>query len=465
MNFKRILSLLLVFTLSFTLLFGCTKDDGNKTDPDKVLSYQEFVGKALNEQVVIRGYVQDKADFYENGEKSNTSLYLRDDNGAYYAYRVYLTKEDFDKIQIGSLVEVKGTKSEWNGEVEIAEGCTCKLLEGDKKTYPAVDLSDKLADAKDYINQLVSIKGMTVVGYGDEGLPFSYTYGGGGDRGSDLYLNLAKDGKTYLFVVESSIRNENTDVYNAVEALELGETVDVEGYAYFYNGLQLQLTKVEGKKDVMSYFDYEDAEKGAIVTVAGFISGLQKYSSGYSNTTFYLANSDGGYFVYRLSCTQEEYDNLKVGKLVKITGPKSEWKGEVEINCDGKVLNQDIFYTVYDTNVTYEATPINITSADEYMNELVKVEGAIVVSYDDEVETAFSYGPEGGLERGADLYFKVEVDGLRYTFVVESDLCNEDTDVYKAVEALKVGDVIDITGFAYFYNTIQLQVTEIAASK
>ena len=63
--------------------------------------------------------------------------------------------------------------------------------------------------------------------------------------------------------------------------------------------------------------------------------------------------------------------------------------------------------------------------------------------------------------QGDDLYYEIQVGEATYTFVVESYLCDKDSDVYKAVEALEVGDEIAIEGFAYWYNGIQLHTTSI----
>ena len=48
---------------------------------------------------------------------------------------------------------------------------------------------------------------------------------------------------------------------------------------------------------------------------------------------------------------------------------------------------------------------------------------------------------------------------------MESYLCDKDTDVYKAVEALKVGDVIDMQGFLYWYEGPNPHITEVKAAK
>ena len=43
--------------------------------------------------------------------------------------------------------------------------------------------------------------------------------------------------------------------------------------------------------------------------------------------------------------------------------------------------------------------------------------------------------------------------------VATGDRCGNDTDVYKAVEGLKVGDTIDLEGFLYWYNGANPHIT------
>ena len=55
--------------------------------------------------------------------------------------------------------------------------------------------------------------------------------------------------------------------------------------------------------------------------------------------------------------------------------------------------------------------------------------------------------------------------GKTYTFTVESYLCGKDSEVYKAVKALKVGDKIDMEGFLYWYNGANPHITSVKAAK
>ncbi len=76
-------------------------------------------------------------------------------------------------------------------------------------------------------------------------------------------------------------------------------------------------------------------------------------------------------------------------------------------------------------------------------------------------DVAFLYKYNGSGEDGDDLYFNVSYNGKTYQFLVESDLCNKDSEVYKAVKSLKIGDVIDLEGFLYWYNGVNPHITKV----
>ncbi|MBO7677860.1 MAG: hypothetical protein J6S49_10165, partial [Erysipelotrichaceae bacterium] len=88
---------------------------------------------------------------------------------------------------------------------------------------------------------------MTVVATNDAGAAFLYNWDGSGEAGSDLYFNVEKDGMTYTFVVESYLCFNGSEPYEAVEALEVGQVVDLEGFLYWYEGPQPHITSVTVK--------------------------------------------------------------------------------------------------------------------------------------------------------------------------------------------------------------------------
>ena len=99
----------------------------------------------------------------------------------------------------------------------------------------------------DYQNQFVAFKGMTVEASTDaDGNEATFLYGwdGSGEDGSDLYFNASVDGQTYTFTVESYLCDKTTDVYAAVKNLQIGDKIDMEGFLYWYEGVNPHITSV-----------------------------------------------------------------------------------------------------------------------------------------------------------------------------------------------------------------------------
>ena len=93
-------------------------------------------------------------------------------------------------------------------------------------------------------NQKVAFKGMTVEAINDEGAAFLYNWDGSGDEGSDLYFKVSANGAEYTFTVESYLCGPGSDAYEAVKALKVGDVVDMEGFLYWYEGVNPHITAV-----------------------------------------------------------------------------------------------------------------------------------------------------------------------------------------------------------------------------
>ena len=213
-----------------------------------VLSHEEYVTAANETEVTIEAYVQAKQIW--NQEESTTSLYLQDQDGAYFVYGVACSQEDYDKLTEGTCIRVTGFKSEWSGEVEIADA-TFEFVDGaDTFVAEPLDVTDLLGTDEliDHQNELVTFKGMTVepstVEGSDEEYAYLYGWDGSGTEGDDLYFNVSYNGQTYNFTVESDLCDSTTDVYSAVKNLEVGQTIDLEGFLYWYEGANPHITSV-----------------------------------------------------------------------------------------------------------------------------------------------------------------------------------------------------------------------------
>ena len=148
------------------------------------------------------------------------------------------------KLVPGAKIKVTGFKSAWSGEVEVTDA-TFEFVDGDTFVAEAEDVTALLG--KDELiahqNKLVSFKGMTVEAYDEAGAAFAYK--NDADKTDDLYFKVSKDGVTYDFCVEFYLCGKDTEVYKAVEALKVGDVVDMEGFLYWYNGANPHITSVK----------------------------------------------------------------------------------------------------------------------------------------------------------------------------------------------------------------------------
>ncbi len=234
----------LTLTLALVLSLTACGKGGEDKKSEGVMTHDEYMAAALDSEVVIETYVQAKQSWWED----KATLYTQDKDGAYFVYNAVCSEADYEKLTPGTKIKVTGYKTEWSGEVEVAEGATIEILDGNY-VAPITDVTDLLGKDEliDHQNEFVSFKGMTVEAADDSGAAFLYNWDGSGEDGSDLYFNVSKDGQTYTFTVESYLCDSSTDVYQAVKGLNVGDTVDMEGYLYWYEGVNPHITSVSVK--------------------------------------------------------------------------------------------------------------------------------------------------------------------------------------------------------------------------
>ena len=287
-------------------------------------------------------------------------------------------------------------------------------------------------------------------------------------------------------VVETEEAEETEEVVETEAAEETEEAVETEAAEETEEVVE---TEEETLGDVMTYQEYADADTDTLVTIEAYVQGKQKFYEdnkdvGTSTVTLYAQDKDGGYFLYNVPVTEADYARIKEGTKIRFTGYKSEWAGEVEIMPDSltpiEVIRGDI----------YISKPVDVTDVmddedalAEYMNQRVLFTGLTIEpnyaleeeteegteaeadneteAETEEAEVAFMYGWDGSGSEGDDLYFNASVDGKVYTFVVESDLCDEDSEVYQTVKNLKVGDQVDLEGFLYWYEGPQPHIINV----
>jgi hypothetical protein len=230
---KKLTALLLVVVMAVCVLASCNLNDVHKKG-EGVMTYAEYEAAAIDSEVVIEAFVQATQSWWNN----KITVYLQDKDGGYFAYELACSEADAAKLVKGQKIKVTGTKGAWAGEVEIMDG-TFEVLEGNW-VAKATDLTAKIADEEALLknqNKLVSFKALTV-----KAIEYK-----NGEPGDDIYLTLSKDGKDYNFCVERYLTDPESAVYTTVGTLVAGDVVDVEGFLYWYEGMNPHVTSIVKK--------------------------------------------------------------------------------------------------------------------------------------------------------------------------------------------------------------------------
>ena len=252
---KRIFALMLVLCMALTVMVACNNSNDNADDTtttagnnenadttpaadtfdpaakgEGVMTYAEYDAAAMDAQVVIEAYVQATQSWWDN----KITAYLQDPDGAYFCYEMACSEADAAKLTKGTKIKVTGFKGAWAGEIEIMDA-TFEILEG-TWVAEAMDATALLGtdDLIKHQNKLAAFKGLTIE-------KITYKNDAPGD---DIYVDVSKDGKTYSFCVERYLTDPDTDVYKAFADLKAGDVVDIEGFIYWYEGVNTHIIAV-----------------------------------------------------------------------------------------------------------------------------------------------------------------------------------------------------------------------------
>ncbi|MBQ2835146.1 MAG: hypothetical protein IJN79_10940 [Clostridia bacterium] len=219
---KKFIAALLTLSMLFA---GCA------ALAEGIMTHADYVAAELDSEVVVETYVQAKQSWWDN----KATFYCQSEDGAYFLYEMACSEEEFAKLVPGTKIRVTGYKAEWAGEVEIVDA-TYEILEG-SFIAEAADVTALLGTDEliAHQNEFVTFKGMTVVG-------IEYK---NGEPGDDIYVTLSKNDQEYSFCVERYLTDPETEVYKAVGELKAGDVIDVEGYLYWYEGVNTHITSVK----------------------------------------------------------------------------------------------------------------------------------------------------------------------------------------------------------------------------
>ena len=403
------------------------------------MSYDEYCAAELNDEVTVLCYVQNTQSWWDN----KITVYAADKDGAYFIYEMACEEADAEKLVPGACIIVSGYKSEWSGEVEIVDATFTFVEDFGEYVAEAKDATDLLDDEEALLsvqNQLVSFKDMVVesVSYKND------------EPGDDIYVTLSKNGVNHDFCLEYYLNGSDEEFYNTVGSLTKGQVVDVEGFLYWYNGMNPHLTKVTVKGDVaaksegvMTYEEYAAAAVDDEVVIEAYVQDTQSWWD--NKITVYAADADGAYFLYEMPCSEEDAAKLVPGTKIKVTGYKSEWSGEVEIT--------DSEFEFVEDGTCYVAPAVEVTGEDDlsaFMNQKVRMADMTVS------KVAFKND-----EPGDDIYVTLTLNDVTYEFCLEYYLNGSDEEFYNLVSGLEEGTVVDVEGYMYWYNAPNMHITAV----
>lgn len=464
---KKFLTLVLAGAMILTLA-ACDKKDEQNPAPDAsaeptataeasaapsmaelsaksegVMTYDEYLAAAVDAPVVIETYVQDAQSWWDN----KATVYTQDPDGAYFLYELTCSEEDYAKLVPGTKIRVEGFRAEWAGEVEVASGATFTFVEG-APTYVAepVDVTAFIGtdELEKYMNQKVVMKNAII-----ESVSYK-----GGEAGDDIYVDVNYGGEYYSLCLEYYLNGSDEAFYNKVASLKEGDIVDIEGFLYWYYGMNTHITAVtvtgsvnDKSEGVMSYAEYVAAAVDEPVVIETYVQAAQSWWD--NKATVYTQDAEGGYFLYEMACSEEDYAKLVPGTKIRVNGFRAEWAGEIEVasGCTFEFVDGPSYIAV-PRDVTY------LLDKDELANHMNKI-----VYFTNMTVKSVEY--KGG-QPGDDIYVTMTAEnGNDYDFCLEYYLNGNDEKLYNKVGNLEAGTVANVKCFLYWYNGMNPHITAV----
>lgn len=240
---KKILALALALILMGFTMQSLTEEN--------VMTHDEFISAEIDSRVTVEAYIQAIHSGWEYIMMMN--LYAQDKDGAYYIFNMPCSLIDGEKLFPGTKIRIKGTKSSWQGEIEITNA-SVEIIDSEPYIAEAKDVTEILGTDEliKYQNMFVSFKGMKIDKYVDENGEETNTaiaYAKPEKKDGDIYFQASKGDVTINFCVETDLCDKESDIYKSVEKLKVGNVIDVDGFLFWYNGNpNPHVTKIEFTK-------------------------------------------------------------------------------------------------------------------------------------------------------------------------------------------------------------------------
>ena len=169
-------------------------------------------------------------------------------------------------------------------------------------------------------------------------------------------------------IIEINEKSEEDCKFNLIAKVSYEELV---------KEVKLENILHEGYK-MMSWEDVTAAEKGAVITAVGVITGIV----GTDKLNIYFENEEGGYYIYGYKPTDENKNKIVVGATIDVSGTKDVYNGLVEFIDTTVVVLDEAVKTVTPKDVTsiVAAAPNNKdASLTKLVSQYVTVKGVEMV--------------------------------------------------------------------------------------
>ncbi len=226
---KKFIAMLLALVCVFALA-ACNSDSGSEAKGEGVMTHEEYMAAAIDDEVVVECYVQGHQSWWDN----TITVYAQDKEGGYFMYKMACSEEDAAKLVPGTKIKVTGYKANFDGEIEIMDA-TFEFLEGEYIAEP-LDATDLLGTDEliEHQNERVIFKGMTI-----ESIVYK-----NGEPGDDIYVTASNGEVSCDFCVEIYLTGVDHEVYTTVAGLQVGDVVDIEAFLYWYQGANPHITGI-----------------------------------------------------------------------------------------------------------------------------------------------------------------------------------------------------------------------------
>ena len=267
--------------------------------------------------------------------------------------------------------------------------------------------------------------------------------------GFSVLAQMLSNGTKYL--VEWTVDNEAVTLAPSADGTEIIVTVPERGaedLVYTLTGTVIAPDGCEAELSyelcvpafaINSYDDYATAEKGALLTVKGVITGIVKKADGWSSNSVYFQCENGGYYAYNVS--DDAIANLQVGMTILASGEYDLYNGTHEL--------MKATFTVVDETIT-TVTPVDLTEAflnasDLDAKELVYAQAFLVTLKGVEITS----------QNASNGYLNFKLGNFESYLRISSSNnvpSKEVTEAIKAAHAEHFGWKADVTGLVSVYN-------------